>query len=39
VLAAALVRDPTAVGRRLLDRFFRVALRSRFDPFTGETAA
>lgn len=39
VLAAVLVRDPTAVARRLLERFFRVALRGRFDPFTGQTAA
>jgi hypothetical protein len=39
VPVAALVRDPTAVARRLLDRFFRVALRGRFDPFTGQTAA
>jgi hypothetical protein len=37
--AAALDRDPTAIARRLLDRFFRVALRGRFDPFTGQTAA
>ena len=39
VPAAALARDPTAVARQLLDRFFRVALRGRFDPFTGQTAA
>jgi hypothetical protein len=36
---AEIVRDPTSVARRLLDRFFRVALRGRFDPFTGQTAA
>jgi hypothetical protein len=39
VLAGALARDPTAVARQLLDPFFRVVLRGRFDPFTGQTAA